>query len=133
MEKKIPNQIKKSLKRWETQSSMLQFLYVFLGAIAIIAPLVVASFTDLLGDLLTRLVSFCGAFAVGLIGGFRLSKQANKMRRAYIELRSAIVRYVKGSNLRLALVSSRQIGTVLPDQEERLRIRNEINKNAMKT
>ncbi len=93
MEKKIPNQIKKSLKRWETQSSMLQFLYVFLGAIAIIAPLVVASFTDLLGDLLTRLVSFCGAFAVGLIGGFRLSKQANKMRRAYIELRSAIVRY----------------------------------------
>ena len=93
MEKKIPNQIKKSLKRWETQSSMLQFLYVFLGAIAIIAPLVVASFTDLLGDLLTRLVSFCGAFAVGLIGGFRLSKQANKMRRAYIELRSATVRY----------------------------------------
>ena len=37
----------------------------------------------------------------------------------------------KGSNLRLALVSSRQIGTVLPDQEERVRIRNK--KNAMKT
>ena len=40
---------------------------------------------------------------------------------------------VKGSSLRLALVSSRQIGTVLPDQEERVRIRKEKNKNAMKT
>lgn len=101
MKEEIPNQIKKSLKKWETQSSMLQVLYVFLGAIAIIAPLVVASFTDLLGDLLTRLVSFCGAFAVGLIGGFRLSKQANKMRRAYIELRSAIVRYEACPNFTL--------------------------------
>ena len=32
---------------------------------------------------------------------------------------------MKGSNLRLALVSSYQIGTVLLDQEERLRIQNE--------
>jgi hypothetical protein len=39
---------------------------------------------------------------------------------------------VKGSNLRLALVSSRQIVTVLPDQEGRVRLRNEKNKNAMK-
>ena len=40
---------------------------------------------------------------------------------------------VKGSNLCLALVSSRPIVTVLPDQEERVRIRDEKNKNAMKT
>ena len=38
-------------------------------------------------------MSFCGAFAVGLIGGFRLSMHANKERRAFIRLRSAIVRY----------------------------------------
>ena len=93
MNKEIPNQIKKSLKRWEMQSSMLQFLYIFFGAIAIVAPLVVASFTDILGDLRTRIVSFCGAFAVALIGGFRLSRHANDMRRAYVELRSAIVQF----------------------------------------
>jgi hypothetical protein len=32
---------------------------------------------------------------------------------------------VKGPNQRLTLVSSRQIGTVLPDQEERVRMRNQ--------
>ena len=93
MGNEIPNQINKSLKKWNIESSILQFLYVFLGAISIIAPLVVAGFTDLLGNLITRIVSFCGAFAVGLIGGFRLSMHANKSRREYIELRSAIVRY----------------------------------------
>lgn len=93
MKNEIPNQIKKSLKKWNIESSILQFLYIFLGAISIIAPLIVAGFTDLLGDFLTRLVSFCGAIAVGIIGGFRLSMHANKSRRAYIELRSAIVRY----------------------------------------
>jgi hypothetical protein len=40
---------------------------------------------------------------------------------------------MKGSNLRLALVSFRQIGTVLTDQEGRVRIRNGNNLNAMKT
>lgn len=101
MKNEIPNQIKKSLKRWETQSAMLQALYVFLGAISIIAPLIVAGFTDMLGDFLTRLVSLFGACAVGIIGGFKLSNQANTMRRAYVELRSALVRYEGCTNFTL--------------------------------
>jgi len=43
-----------------------------------------------------------------------------------------LVLIVKGSNLRLTLVSYHQIGTVLPDQEERVRIRNE-NKKGVKS
>lgn len=93
MNKEIPNQINKSLKKWNIESSILQSLYIFLGSISIIAPLVVAGFTDLLGDFLTRIVSFCGAIAVGVIGGFRLAKHANKSRRAYLELRSAKLQY----------------------------------------
>ncbi|MFZ2976127.1 MAG: hypothetical protein WA055_05880 [Candidatus Moraniibacteriota bacterium] len=93
MKKEIPNQIELSLKKWNIESSILQILYVILGSISISAPLIVACFTDRLGDLPTRIVSFSGAVAVGIIGGFRLSLHANKVRRAYIKLRTARVRY----------------------------------------
>lgn len=122
MKDEIPDQIKDSLKKWKSQSSMLQFLYIFLGAISIIAPLIVGGFTDVLGSLLTRIVSFCGAIAVGLIAGFRLSRHANSMRRAYIELRSAIVLYEACNDRTLANLAneyvkiSKSIGSIAGPQ-----------------
>ena len=71
MKKEIPDQIQKSLQRWRKQSAILQCLFVILGGLSIIAPLVVTSFTDYLGGMLTRIVSFCGAFAIGLIASIR--------------------------------------------------------------
>lgn len=93
MERTVPKEILYSMARWNRQSTILQCMYIFLGIIAITAPLVVSSFTDILGELSTRLVSFAGAVAVGLLGGFRLAQKSNDMRRAYIDLRSLVLRF----------------------------------------
>ena len=74
---------------------------LYLGVVSVIAPLVVATFTNLLGDVLTRVISLCGAIAVGLIAGFKLRMHANKVRRAFIELRSAVVEYEYSSHANL--------------------------------
>jgi hypothetical protein len=93
VKKEIPDQILKSLKKWDRESSILQFTYAFLGVVSVIAPLIVSAFTNRLGDLPTRVVSLCGAVAVGLIAGFKLRMHANSVRRGFIDLRSAIVEY----------------------------------------
>lgn len=127
MNVEIPTQIEVSLKVYRSQSSWLQFFYVLLGGISIIAPLSVASFTDLLGDLWTRVFSFSGALSIGLVGGFRLQQQSNKMRRAYLELRSAILRYQSTTTFTIDdLVSeyvriAETIGDIIGPQAEDLR------------
>ncbi|MFA5819955.1 MAG: hypothetical protein WC854_11860 [Bacteroidales bacterium] len=127
MKEEIPNQIKKSLKRWKTQSAMLQYFYAIFGVISIISLLIVTSFTDLLGDLLTRIVSFCGALAILLIAGFRLSWHANKMRRSYVELRSAIIKYETISDFTLSDLTreytciSSKISSIMGPQVEPLK------------
>jgi hypothetical protein len=93
IERPVPREIESSLRKWGRESAILQTLYISLGIIAIIAPLTVASFTDLLSSLTTRVVSFVGAVAVGLIGGFQLAQKANNLRQAYIDLNAAILRY----------------------------------------
>ncbi len=93
MDRVVPPEIESSLKRFDSQSTLLQTVYVILGIIAITAPIVVAVMTDLLGVPMTRAFSLGGAVAVGLIAGFRLSRRGNEMRRAYLDLRAAIIKY----------------------------------------
>ncbi|OFW41614.1 MAG: hypothetical protein A3J28_01645 [Acidobacteria bacterium RIFCSPLOWO2_12_FULL_60_22] len=126
----------KSLNKWEFQSSALQILYVALGGISIIAPLVVAGFTDLIGDFLTRLFSFFSAVAVGIIGGFKLSTQANEMRRAYVELRSIVVRYEACDDFTVEdlvieyIKLSRTIGSIRGPQADDAKITKELEANS---
>jgi hypothetical protein len=93
MKNNVPPEILDTMARWDTQSSILQYTYIFFGVIAITAPLIVSTFTDLLGQSGTRLTSFAGAVAVGLIGGFRLAQKSNELRHAYHDLRNLVLRY----------------------------------------
>lgn len=127
MTKELPYQISRSLKRLRRQSAILQYLYVVLGAISILSPLIVTSFTDLLGDLMTRIVSFSGACAILLIAGFRISWHANKMRHSYVELRSAITKFETTDEYSLRDLTteyikiSNKIGSILGPQVEQLK------------
>lgn len=98
-QRKIPPFIERSINRWRSQSAFLQYLYMFLAVVAIVAPLGVATFTDILGSGWTRALSFVGAGAAALTTGFRLQQKGNDMRKAYFELQSLAMSYKAGDTI----------------------------------
>jgi len=82
----LPLIIRESVNRWRRQSATLQYAYIFLGIVAILVLLSVATFTDLLVAGWTRVLSFIGVGAAALTTGFRLQQKGNEMRKAYFEL-----------------------------------------------
>jgi hypothetical protein len=97
--REIPPFINQSIDRWRRQSATLQYTYMLLGVVAIVAPLCVATFTDLLGAGWTRALSFAGAGAAALTTGFRLQQKGNEMRKAYFELVALSLAYRTGTSM----------------------------------
>lgn len=91
--REVPAQVQKSLDRWNTQSTFLQYAYITLLFVSISASVAVAAAVGEIPNSWVKLISFVAAMSGGLMGGFNLKEKANEMRNAYSQLRTLVLRY----------------------------------------
>lgn len=88
--------LKKSLKTWDLQSSVLRALHIILGILAIFSSLIVASKVTFFFS--TEVYAFIAALSIGLSNGFDLGSKANRTRKAWRQLNTAIFSYELNPN-----------------------------------
>jgi hypothetical protein len=91
--RQVPEGYLALLPVWNNLATNLQRIYVLLGACATISSIVVATFTEQLGTLGVKIVSFILAVSLGLITAFDLGNKANSARTAWRLLNAAVLAY----------------------------------------
>jgi len=91
--REAPEGYKQLLPVWNSLAKSLQRTYVALGIVATVSSLVVATFTDELGPMWVKVVSFILALSIGLITAFDIGAKANGARGAWRLLNAAVLSY----------------------------------------
>lgn len=123
---RVPPVVDQTVQRVGRQSGFIQGLYVALGFVAITAPLAVASFTEVLDLNWIRALSFVGGLAAALVGGFRLARKGNAMRRDFVRLMCLRFEYEYVGTMtlqqladRFSMLAVRSVDIEGPDYTER--------------
>ena len=89
----VPIEISRAVTIWYRGSNILRFLHVFLGMIAIVLTITVASKIVDASNPLYSWISWCAAIATGLLTSFNLGTKSNNMRNAWRILNEPKIRY----------------------------------------
>jgi hypothetical protein len=90
----VPPEISNASGIYLTMGKRVQVLMVFLGLIAFIASLVVATFGDTFtNQWITKSIAFAAALATGVVTLFNLTKKNQEIWAAWRMLNAAILRY----------------------------------------
>ena len=93
MVKEIPEEIIKQLKVWYSRARILRIIHVFVGLIAIIASVTVASrILDPDSDYMSY-VAWLAAISSSILTSLNLGAKSNNMRNAWRILNTAVLRY----------------------------------------
>lgn len=93
MTKEIPEEIIKQLKVWYSRATMLRIIHVFVGLIAIIASVTVASrILDPDSDYMSY-VAWLAAISSSILTSLNVGAKSNNMRNAWRILNTAVLRY----------------------------------------
>lgn len=93
MGKEIPEEIIKQLKVWYSHARILRIIHVFVGLIAIIASVTVASRILDTGSDYMSYVAWLAAIASSILTSLNLGAKSNNMRNAWRILNTAVLRY----------------------------------------
>jgi hypothetical protein len=117
----IRAEILENLRRWAWIANSLRFTQVTLGIVATASALTVTTFTDELGTFWVKICSFLAAFCIGILVAFDIGGKANKTRRAWRHLNTAILRYqsIPASSLDNLIDSYSQAEAIVGDVEFR--------------
>ncbi len=89
--RKVPPRIKRQLTIWDYEAWILRLLHASLLIIAIASSLLVVSNMDTFQKEFIEWLAFTSALSTGLLSGFDLNSKANKMRRAWRKLHTAVI------------------------------------------
>lgn len=93
MGKEVPEEIIKQLKVWYSYARILRIIHVFLGLIAVIASVTVASrILDPNSDYMSY-TAWIAAIASSILTSLNLGAKSNNMRSAWRILNTAILRF----------------------------------------
>jgi hypothetical protein len=93
MVKEIPEEITKQLKVWYSSARILRIIHVFVGLIAIIASVTVASRILDPDNNYMSYVAWLAAIASSILTSLNLGTKSNNMRNAWRILNTAVLRY----------------------------------------
>ena len=93
MVKEIPEEITKQLKVWYSSARILRIIHVFVGLIAIIASVTVASRILDPDNNCMSYVAWLAAIASSILTSLNLGTKSNNMRNAWRILNTAVLRY----------------------------------------
>lgn len=86
-------ELKNQCRIWKLEGSLLRTIHALLGIAAIISSLLVAAKINSFKSEQIEWLAFVAAVSVGLLNGFDIGSKANRMRRAWRKLNSAILRF----------------------------------------
>jgi len=92
----IPGDIAKQRSRWNLIAALIRVLYVVLGLVGVLAPVVVATFAVAIQILYIRIISFCATAAVAVFVSFDIGTLATRWREAWKHLNAACIAYQLG-------------------------------------
>jgi hypothetical protein len=101
MEKKVPEEIEKTVRGWDRMAICLRFLFIFLVVFSITGSLVVSTFTTELSQASPLILKFCGfgaTLSISFLTGLDVAGKANKVRRAVRHFTAARARFQAGDN-----------------------------------
>ncbi len=90
---KVPDEIMKRLKIWNSVSGKLRYLHISLGIIAIMSSVTVASRLFLPDTNLMAWIAWLAAISTALLTSTNLGTKSNQVRTAWRILNEAVLRF----------------------------------------
>lgn len=111
-EESILKEIENLLKAWKRQSSVLRYIHVGLGLIAIISSVTVASrlleivskqLINPYNDIMLAAIPWLAAISIAILTSMGLEAKSNNMRTAWRILNAAVLRYREDHDMKKLL------------------------------
>jgi hypothetical protein len=95
-QQRLPHEIAKQLWRWNAIALSHRAVYVVFGLVGVVAPLVVAAYSESLEQRWIKALSLSGAVAVAIFAAFDVGGLATRWREAWKHLNSACLAFELG-------------------------------------
>jgi hypothetical protein len=95
--REVPKEIKKAIDVWYRDAGILRFLHIFLGLMALVLTITVASSIPNQNPW----IAWGAAITVGILTSFNLGTKSNNMRNAWRILNEAKIRYENQDDMTL--------------------------------
>ena len=101
MAKEAPGEIRKQLAKWNRMTRALRILNGSLAIMAIMSSLLVTTTISWLDVQTVAVLAFLAAASIALMHTFKTKAKANRVRRAWRNLNTAVILYESGGPISL--------------------------------
>ncbi len=97
--REVPARIRRQLCIWDWEAYILRILHALITIIAIASSFLVAAKIDTFQWEFIEWLPFISALSMGLLSSFDLGSKANKMRRAWRKLHTAVILFEEDKSI----------------------------------